>query len=276
MKQRIFSFLLIWTIVAIALSVFGIQAGVWLIAGLAVFTQFELYQLFEKMELKPLKYLGSGCGLATVLGAYYMDGIDAGTNAFALCFVIIVLAVIFKDLQAGRLRSFIPTLFGFLYVPFMLHFFIKAAKLAQLQGYEDATGIFLCLWTILIAKCTDIGALLIGMKIGKTPLSVVSPQKTVEGAVGGLLCAAILSLLVLGIFNSVAPENFSWWRSLLMAIPVGIAAIAADLVESALKRQANVKDSGISIPGIGGIFDLTDSLILAAPLSYLMFDYFVF
>ena len=85
-----------------------------------------------------------------------------------------------------------------------------------------------------------------------------------------------VGLLALGIFNSAAPENFSWWLSLLIALPIGIAAIAADLVESALKRQANVKDSGISIPGIGGIFDLTDSLILSAPLGYLMFAYFIF
>lgn len=186
------------------------------------------------------------------------------------------MVLIFKDLQAGRLRSFIPTLFGLLYVPFMLHFFAKAAKLAEYKGYDESTGIFLCVWTIVVAKSTDVGGLLVGMKIGKTPLSEISPKKTVEGAIGGLLSATIIGLLILGLFHSVAPESFTWLRSLIMAIPVSIAAIAADLAESAFKREAKVKDSGISIPGIGGIFDLTDSLILAAPLSYLMFAYFIF
>lgn len=276
MKQRSISFVILWTIVIFSLLIFGIQAGVWLIAALTLFTQMELYQLFEKMELTPLKYVGSLCGPIIILGAYYLDGIDAGTNVFALCFILLILLIIFKDLKAGRMRSFIPTLFGLLYVPFMLHFFIKLAKLAELSGYESQTGIFLCLWITVVAKCTDVGGLLIGMKIGKTPLSIISPKKTVEGAIGGLLVSMCMGLLALGIFKSAAPESFNWWRSLLMSIPIGIAAIAADLIESALKRQANVKDSGISIPGIGGIFDLTDSLILAAPLGYLMFAYFIF
>ena len=276
MKQRVFSFILLWTIVIVSPVVFGVQAGVWLIAMFALLTQLELYQLFEKMELRPLKYLGSLCGPIIILGAYYLDSIDAGTNIFILCFISLVLVIIFKDLKAGRLRSFIPTLFGLLYVPYMLHFFIKSAKLAEINGHADSTGIFLCLWIIAVAKCTDVGGLLIGMKIGKTPLSTVSPKKTIEGAIGGLLTAMFVGLLILGIFNSYAPEGFSWWRSMLMALPIGIVAIAADLIESALKRQANVKDSGISVPGIGGIFDLTDSLILAAPLGYLMFACFVF
>ena len=153
---------------------------------------------------------------------------------------------------------------------------VKTAKLALLNGYGEGTGVFLCVWIVVVAKCTDVGGLLIGMKIGKTPLSKISPRKTVEGAVGSLFFTMLVGLLILGVFNAFAPENFNWWRSSLMAFPLGITAIASDLVESALKRQANVKDSGISIPGIGGIFDLTDSLILTAPLGYLMFVYFIF
>lgn len=275
MQQRIISFTLLWTAVALSLFIFRIHAGVWLFAVLALLTQLELYQLFEKMDLKPLKYLGSFCGPVIILGAYYLNGIDAGSDVFALCLIFLVL-VILKDLKANRLRSFVPTLFGLLYVPYMLHFFIKSAKLAQMNGYADSTGIFLCIWIVAVAKCTDVGGLLVGMKIGKTPLSVISPKKTVEGAIGGLFISMLVGLFLLGIFNSVAPENFTWWRSLVIALPIGIVAIAADLIESALKRQANVKDSGSVIPGIGGIFDLTDSLILAAPLGYLMFGYFVF
>jgi phosphatidate cytidylyltransferase len=86
----------------------------------------------------------------------------------------------------------------------------------------------------------------------------------------------LIGLFILGVFNVYAPEGFTWWRSALMAIPIGIASIASDLVESAFKRQADVKDSGNIIPGIGGIFDLTDSLLLTAPLGYLMFKYFIF
>ncbi|MDG1241106.1 MAG: phosphatidate cytidylyltransferase [Opitutae bacterium] len=276
MKQRIFSFTILWLIVTVSLLIFGIDAGVWLLASLAFFTQLELYQLFDKMGLKPIKSLGLICGPIIMLGSYYFGGVDAGTDIFILCFLILALTIIIKDLQAGRLRSFMPTLFGLLYVPFMLHFFVKVVKMAEFHDFTDATSIFLTIWIVAVAKCTDVGGLLVGMQIGKTPLSVISPKKTLEGAAGGIAFAMLIGLFILGIFSAYAPEGFTWWRSALMAIPIGIASIASDLVESAFKRQAEVKDSGTIIPGIGGVFDLTDSLLLTAPLGYLMFKYFIF
>jgi phosphatidate cytidylyltransferase len=276
MKQRIFSFTILWLIVTVSLLISGIAAGVWILAALAFFTQLELYQLFDKMGLKPIKSLGLACGPIIILGSYYLGGIDAGTDIFILCFLILALTIIIKDLQAGRLRSFMPTLFGLLYVPFMLHFFVKVAKMAEFHGFTDGTSIFLTIWIVAVAKCTDVGGLLVGMQIGKTPLSVISPKKTFEGAAGGIVFAMLIGLFTLGVFSAYAPEGFTWWRSALMAIPIGIASIASDLVESAFKRQAGVKDSGTIIPGIGGIFDLTDSLLLTAPLGYLMFKYFIF
>jgi phosphatidate cytidylyltransferase len=276
MKQRIFSFTVLWLIVTISLLLFGIHAGVFLVAVLAFFTQMELYQLFDKMGLKPMKALGLLCGPLIIFGSYYIGTGDAGTDIFILSFLVSALTIISKDLQAGRLRSFMPTLFGLLYVPYLLHFFIKVVKMAELNGYDDGTAIFLTIWIVAVAKCTDVGGLLVGMQIGKTPLSVISPKKTYEGAIGGIAFAMLIGLFVLGVFNVYAPEGFTWWLSALMAIPVGIASIASDLVESAFKRQAGVKDSGNIIPGIGGVFDLTDSLILTAPLGYLLFKYLIF
>jgi phosphatidate cytidylyltransferase len=276
MKQRIFSFAALWSIVAISLFIFGIHAGVFLIAALAFFTQMELYQLFEKMGLTPMKTLGLVFGPIIIFGAYYIGEGDAGGDIFILSFLILTLTIIRKDIQVGRLRSFMPTLFGLLYVPFLLHYFIKVVKMAEFNGFGDATGIFLTIWIVAVAKCTDVGGLLVGMQIGKTPLSVISPKKTYEGAAGGIVFAMIIGLIILGIFHNHAPAGFTWWLSALMAIPIGIASIASDLVESAFKRQADVKDSGNIIPGIGGIFDLTDSLILTAPLGYLLFKYLVF
>ncbi len=276
MKQRIFSFLALWTIVSVSLWLFGVHAGVFLIALLAFVTQLELYQLFEKMGLKPMKNVGLTAGAVITLGAYYVRGIDAGNDLFVLCFVILTLTIIRLDLQAGRLRSFMPTLFGLLYVPYLLHFLIKTVKLAEYNSESAATGMFLAVWIVAVAKCADVGGLLVGMKIGKTPLSVISPKKTYEGAAGGIVFSMLIGIILAGFFHNLAPEGMTWWLCALIAIPIGIASIASDLVESAFKRQADVKDSGNIIPGIGGIFDLTDSLILTAPLGYLLFKYTVF
>ncbi|MFO8026970.1 MAG: phosphatidate cytidylyltransferase [Opitutales bacterium] len=276
MQQRIFSFALLWTIIAVAILLFGAHAGVLLVAIVAFLTQLELYQLFEKMGLKPMKGLGLGCGAVISLGAYYVGGVDSGNDLFVLCFVVLTLTIIRVDLQAGRLRSFMPTIFGLLYVPYLLHFIIKIMKMAELDGYGPGTGILLALWIVAVAKCSDVGGLLVGMKIGKTPLSVISPKKTYEGAAGGIVFSMLTGVILVLLFPDYLPDGFSWWLAALIAIPVAVASIASDLVESAFKRQAEVKDSGKLIPGIGGVFDLADSLILSAPLGYLLFKYTLF
>ncbi len=276
MQQRIFSFAAIWSIIAISIWLFGAHAGVLLLALLAFFTQLELYQLFEKMGLKPMKALGLAGGVIISLGAYYVPSIDSGNDLFVLCFVVLTLTIIRVDLQAGRLRSFMPTLFGLLYVPYLLHFIIKILKMAELEGHATGTGIFLAVWIVAVAKCADVGGLLVGMRIGKTPLSIISPKKTYEGAAGGIVFSILLGVILVAIFRNYVPEGFTWWLAALIAIPVAVASIASDLVESAFKRQAGVKDSGKLIPGIGGAFDLTDSLILSAPLGYLLFKYTLF
>lgn len=276
MKQRIISFAALWSILAVSLWLFDVHAGVFLIAILSFLTQMELYQLFEKMGLKPMKYVGLAAGAVITVGAYYLGGIDSGNDLFVLSLVAVTLAIVCLNLQTGRLNSLIPTLFGLLYVPYMLHFLIKIVKLAEVNGESAATGMFLAVWIVAVAKCADVGGLLVGMKFGKTPLSVISPKKTYEGAAGGIAFSMLIGVLLTAGFHALAPEGFSWWLCALIAIPIGIASIASDLVESAFKRQAEVKDSGKIIPGIGGIFDLTDSLVLTAPLGYLFFKYTLF
>lgn len=276
MPQRIFSFALLWTIIAVSILLFRAHAGVLLVAIVAFFTQLELYQLFEKMGLKPMKTLGLACGVVISLGTYYLPSIDSGSDLFVLCFVVLTLTIIRLDLQAGRLRSFMPTLFGLLYVPYLLHFIIKIIKMAELDGGSTGTGIFLAVWIVAVAKCADVGGLLVGMRIGRTPLSVISPKKTYEGAAGGIVFSMLIGIILVAISPGLVPSGFSWWLAALIAIPVAVASIASDLVESAFKRQAGVKDSGKLIPGIGGAFDLSDSLILSAPLGYLLFKYTLF
>jgi len=278
MRHRIFSFTLLWAIITVSLLIFGAHAGVVLIAAVAFFTQLELYQLFERIGLKPMKPLGLACGLAISFGAYYIGGLDSGNDIFLLSFLVLTLTIIRMDVQAGRLRSFMPTLFGLIYVPYLLHFLVKIVKMAAQTDptIGTGTGVFLAVWVVAVAKATDVGGLLIGMQIGKTPLSVISPKKTYEGAIGGIACAVLVGLVLLGLSPRYAPPDFHWWLAALIAIPVAVASIASDLVESAFKRQAEVKDSGNLIPGIGGVFDLADSLILTAPLAYLLFKYTLF
>jgi phosphatidate cytidylyltransferase len=117
---------------------------------------------------------------------------------------------------------------------------------------------FTCIWA------ADIGAYFVGKYFGKTPLSGISPKKTVEGAIFGITASIIVGIAVAYYIN--LPDFYLTGAALGSLI--GIASLLGDLTESMLKRDAGVKDSGDLIPGHGGILDRTDSYIFTAPLVY--------
>jgi len=118
--------------------------------------------------------------------------------------------------------------------------------------------------TIFLVWATDTGAYLIGRQFGRHLLAPqVSPKKTVEGSVGGLMFSIVIAIA----FWYIVGRD-SWITYVVLGVVIGISAQVGDLFESALKRSAGVKDSGRLIPGHGGILDRFDSLIFAVPLVY--------
>ncbi len=126
------------------------------------------------------------------------------------------------------------------------------------DGLKATLLTFLCIWA------SDIGAYIIGKFFGKTPLSDISPKKTVEGAVFGVAASVIVAFA--GAYYLGWPKYVITGSAL--GLLIGIAGLLGDLTESMLKRDAGVKDSGQLIPGHGGILDRTDSYIFTAPLVY--------
>ncbi len=284
MQKRIFSTLLLWGTVITALLFLGPIAGIWLLAILAVLTQYELYKLLEKMGCQPLLRAGLLCGGMIVLGSHYLLSwtnyayTGTGLDFFLLSTIIISGALVrVSSLTKESIKQiFLPTLFGLMWVPLMMQCYVSLADhfAAMDQAVE---GIFCALWLIVIAKFTDVGGLLMGMAFGKNKLSPnISPNKTWEGAIGGVVVSTTIGLIFLLIADDYFPHDFTLATATLIAIPVACVSILSDLIESLIKRQADVKDSGSMIPGIGGAFDLTDSLLLSAPVGLMLFKYFVF
>lgn len=281
MIKRTISTIVIWGLVVGAVIIFGAQAGIWLLAIFTVLTQYELYTLLEKADFDPQKKLGCFLGLMIILGAWYLPKfseihfMDAGGDIFTLSVILISLTVLIKpDFTENRTRI-MPTLFGLLLVPFMLHFYVLLVYHFDKLGFPTM-GLFLALWIVAVAKFTDVGGLLIGSILGRHKLAAaISPGKTWEGAVGGIVTASLVGggLAYLMAKNLVAPEGFTPIYAMIISIPIAIIAIASDLIESFIKRMAKVKDSGKMIPGIGGAFDLTDSLLLTAPCAFLIIKY---
>lgn len=145
------------------------------------------------------------------------------------------------------------------YIGFGFHFFIMAREMMD--------GLSTLFFALLIVWVTDSGAYLVGRKLGKHKLAPrISPNKTWEGSIGG----TVLSVIVSAIYLKFFPQAYDWSVMVMIAVIASIAGQFGDLIESALKRYYNVKDSGKILPGHGGIFDRFDSLLMVLPVLYLV------
>ena len=151
---------------------------------------------------------------------------------------------------------------GLIYIPLFLSY------LVLIRNGQD--GILWIYFLLIVVFAGDIGALYVGSFLGKHKLCpAVSPGKTIEGSVGGL----IVNLGAGAIFKYFFLSAYSWGLSVLFFISVGIAGQIGDLFESELKRSAGIKDSGGILPGHGGILDRIDALLFAAPVAWLFKEY---
>ncbi len=212
----------------------------------------------------PLAVLGYTAGLA-VLWAAYADSaafvLAAVTVNFLLCAAILLPR--YKT-DPSIVNAASMQIQAVVYIPVLISGLIRIRNTGQ--------GILWIFFLLAIVFAGDIGAYYAGSYLGRRKLCPsVSPNKTIEGAIGGL-CA---NLLVGGIIKAVFLPSLPWAMSLVMFLFIGAAGQTGDLYESALKRSVQVKDSGALLPGHGGMLDRIDALLFAAPVA-LIFKEFVF
>jgi phosphatidate cytidylyltransferase len=155
-----------------------------------------------------------------------------------------------------------------LYVGGLLGFLIQL-RLTPADG-EANPGLAPLLSLIFVVKVCDSGQFFVGRRFGKRKLApVLSPGKTWEGAVGGIGISALITATLLTIYLESMVGFAGWCRVLVYCLLVSITGLVGDLAESLLKRDAGVKDSSTWLPGLGGVLDVLDSLLLSAPVAYL-------
>ena len=145
---------------------------------------------------------------------------------------------------------------------------IGQTRVAAFQ-FSSPEGLFLLLFGFLDVAMTDVGAYYFGVKFGKHKLAeIVSPKKTIEGAIGGAFCAMLISAF--GVFYT----SLSLFQAILGGLVITLSAQLGDLSESLIKRDAGVKDSSHILPGHGGMLDRFDGYIFAIPVVYYYFMHF--
>lgn len=199
-------------------------------------------------------------------------------SSFVICLAPAVLLAcgVFRRKPEHSMETFALSFAGFWYVAVLLGFVMRLAFEWEIypDGRTNYTGRLFLLIFVLLVKFSDIGAYTIGSLFGKRKLiPEISPKKSVEGLFGGYLFSIIASLIVWGIAKSVnngwiGDLPFHFANAIILPILLTTFGVIGDLAESLIKRSVNVKDSSSRFPGMGGILDILDSLLFAAPVMY--------
>lgn len=277
--RRLLSFVILWTILLTALfsknRMLSDSVFVVIIAFLGVTGLAEFYGIAEKRDLVCFKGWGILGGLLLIVGTFLnltgvvgRSGSPARVNDFETSFLILFvlglcLRQFFSRSNTAGILAISTTLFGLMYVPWLLNFIQK------INFFPGVDGHYYLLYFVVITKFSDTGAYLVGSMVGRHKMIPrISPGKTWEGFGGALLVSVLASLLFVYYFGE-RMHGMTWTHAVILGLVLGLAAVVGDLIESIFKREAGVKDSGKFFPGIGGILDLLDSLLFNAPLMYL-------
>ena len=260
LKNRIVTSILILSLVALITFLFPNWVFTLLASSLIGLSLYEFFGLVEMKKIFVYKYFGIIIGMLVPIIIYFQGGMEGyfTLEPFFIviaCLFIFVLQFIRRD-SSQALDSIAVMMFGLLYIAWFFSFFIKIKFLPQ--------GPLLVAFLILVTKTGDIGAYFVGRSLGRHSLIPrISPHKTVEGTMGGLLFSILSAILS----KSYLPK-FPYGHLFTLGILLGILAQVGDLAESLLKRDCEVKDSGNNLSGFGGVLDLIDSLLFTTPIFY--------
>ncbi|MCS7090418.1 MAG: phosphatidate cytidylyltransferase [Limisphaera sp.] len=279
--RRLGSSILLWSVVLWAL--FSEHPGIAQWVFLAIMTILataglaEFYALAARRGLPSFRVCGLCAGLLLMIGTFLhctgklgIHNSPARVNDFETSFLILfVLGLALRLLAAGPtgngLSMMAVSLLGLFYVPWLLNFIQKIHFFPGINGL----GKFYVLYFVVVTKLSDTGAYVVGSLCGRHKLAPkVSPGKTWEGFAGALVFSLVAGVALAEMLDHRLP-GMNLFHATLLGLTLGAGAVLGDLIESLLKREAGVKDSGRWFPGIGGLLDLLDSLLFNAPLMYL-------
>lgn len=234
---------------------------------IAIYEYFDVTNLKKKKIFSVIGYL--------IMLSYFLSGIFLKNTIFyskPITYLSLIILTICTILKYDKIsfEEFSTAFLGYIYIPFLIFFIPEIFKLQN--------GNILYLLLMFAVMGTDSGAYLVGIRIGKHKLTKVSPNKSIEGSIGGIIFAVVINLLTyfaLFKFNASLVSNINLLKLIGITLIISIISQFGDLLASYIKRHFGKKDYGKILMGHGGILDRIDSLILAAPAAYMLFKYFL-
>jgi len=220
---------------------------------------YEFFAMVTKKGIFVYRYFGTIMGILLPIIIYLnYGGFSPDMEPLLLViisFFVFVLQFARRD-NSQALASISITLLGILYISWFFSFMIRIRHLPD--------GVYLVSFLLLVTKMGDIGAYTIGRFLGKHNLIPrISPNKTVEGTVGGFVVSIVTAFIVRGLL-----PNSSFVDLIILGALLGVLSQIGDLSESLIKRDCQVKDAGSYLPGLGGVLDIIDSLLFTTPIFY--------
>jgi len=261
------------------------------VIGIGLLAQHEFYGLIVDKGAKPIESVGLAFGLAVMVLAYFGTEYQA-MLAMTATLLSLMVAQLGKNEIHEAMASISGTFFGVFYVAWLLSHAVLLRKfdaaaaahqnpaLLVTLGLTPESGIFLMLFALVPVVLCDAGAYFAGRAWGRRKLAPrVSPNKSIEGALGGIIAGVLAGLLTKFFFDTFFPDMSAvlpWSIAIFFGFVLCIVGIVGDLVESLLKRDAEVKDTGALLPGMGGVLDRIDAHLLGIPTMYYMMLGYVF
>lgn len=256
--------------------------------------QNEFYQMMRQNGHPVSRNCGMAMGVVWLAACYAFPPYAArelplGHQFETLVLAVLVFALLLRVLFDPRIQKPVEhvgvTLLGFFYLPFMLSFFIRLAQWGADEMFEIPCargGVYLAAYMAAVVKFSDVGAFAVGVTMGRHKMFPrISPKKSWEGFVGGLLSSMAVSVAMIE-----AAKQCTWLprgplqelgvvHALVLGLALGLVGVLGDLIESMFKRSANIKDSAGLLPGMGGILDMFDSLTFTPAVLYFYLAWFV-
>ena len=290
LARRLFSAVLLVPAVIYLILLGGIPYLVTVVV-IVLLGQREFYRLIEDKGAQPLVSYGLVAGAALPVVAYVGNDYHAPLLMTATLLTVMV-RQLGKQQIKDSLASISGTFFGVFYVGWLFSHTVvlrqfydsviaRFGRGAVLDlGIAEQSGIFFMIYTLTVVIWCDTGAYFAGRAYGKRKLAPkISPGKSIEGAIGGVIAGTLAGLIAKGLFDVFWPslsQALGWGAALVFGVLISLVGIVGDLVESLLKRDAAVKDTGTLLPGFGGVLDRIDAPLLAIPVMYYLLLFYVF
>lgn len=280
MKQRVITAVVLLALLAVVVWQINTPVLVLLIAFLAAVAANEIMRC-AKVENTFIRVVATGYAACVpffasakaltpwVSQAVWGKVIGAVPGVvYLIALVLVLLLAMLKGYAYTTFEDVAVSVFAGALVPFGFSVFIRLRDMFQIEQF----GIYLIFYGLICALATDSGAQLAGMAFGKHKMSPnISPKKTVEGAIGGLIFSLILNAVAMILYNRLADfkmDEFAVTVLLAACLPVSFLGMMGDLSASVLKRNFGVKDFGKIFPGHGGVMDRFDSSMFTLPVTY--------